>query len=77
MRTTLDISDDILVAAKELAQLEKKSLGQVISELVRRGFSTPAATDPGQNPPPLVTSARSTAQLRVTSAAQARRHREP
>jgi hypothetical protein len=42
MRTTLDIADDILFAAKELAQREKKSLGQVISDLARRAFATPA-----------------------------------
>ena len=41
MRTTLDIADDILFAAKELAKREKKSLGQVISELARRAFAAP------------------------------------
>lgn len=39
MRTTLDIEDDVLFAAKEIARLEKKSLGQVISELARRAFA--------------------------------------
>ena len=38
MRTTLDIEDDILFAAKEMARREKKSLGQAISELARRGL---------------------------------------
>lgn len=52
MRTTLDIADDILFAAKELAQREKKSLGQVISELARRAFATPAAMYPPQIPTP-------------------------
>jgi hypothetical protein len=42
MRTTLDIADDILFAAKELALREKKSLGQVISDLARSAFATPA-----------------------------------
>lgn len=49
MRTTLDISDDVLLAAKELARREKKPLGQVISELARRAFSqatTPAVATP-------------------------------
>ncbi|APW45045.1 hypothetical protein [Rhodoferax antarcticus] len=46
MRTTLDIADDILFAAKELAQREKKSLGQVISELARRAFAAPAGSNP-------------------------------
>ncbi len=45
MRTTLDIADDILYAAKELAQREKKSVGQVISELARRAFASPAGPD--------------------------------
>ena len=39
MRTTLDIADDVLFAAKELAQREKKSVGTVISELARQAFS--------------------------------------
>lgn len=39
MRTTLDIADDVLFAAKELAQREKKSLGTVISELARQAFA--------------------------------------
>jgi hypothetical protein len=44
MRTTLDIEDDVLFAAKEIARRERKSLGQVISELARRAF----AQGPGQ-----------------------------
>ncbi len=39
MRTTLDIDDDILQAAKELARVEKKTTGQVLSELARRGLT--------------------------------------
>lgn len=39
MRTTLDIEDDILQAAKELAQLEGVSAGKVISRLARRGLN--------------------------------------
>lgn len=38
MRTTLDIDDDVLVAAKELAKSHKTTTGQVISELARRGL---------------------------------------
>ena len=41
MRTTLDIADDVLFAAKEIAKREKKSLGQTISELARRAFTQP------------------------------------
>jgi Arc/MetJ family transcription regulator len=38
MRTTLDIDDDVLQAAKELAAAEKKTAGQVLSELARRAL---------------------------------------
>ena len=38
MRTTLTIDDDILAAAKTLAAERKKSLGEVVSELARRGL---------------------------------------
>jgi len=45
MRTTLDIADDVLFAAKELAQREKKSVGTVLSELARQAFAhAPANT---------------------------------
>ncbi|MBK6612754.1 CopG family transcriptional regulator [Ottowia sp.] len=43
MRTTLDIADDVLFAAKELARREKKPLGQIISELARQAFAQPTA----------------------------------
>jgi hypothetical protein len=39
MRTTLDIDDDILQAAKELARAEGKTAGQVLSELARKGLT--------------------------------------
>jgi hypothetical protein len=41
MRTTLDIADDVLLAARELARREKKSVGRVISELARRALRAP------------------------------------
>jgi hypothetical protein len=44
MRTTLDIDDDILQAAKELARAERKTAGQVLSELARKGLTQGAAT---------------------------------
>jgi hypothetical protein len=44
MRTTLDIDDDVLRTAKEIAAKEKRSAGAVLSELARRGFqSAPTA----------------------------------
>lgn len=36
MRTTLDIDEDVLVAAKELARRQNLSAGQVVSRLLRR-----------------------------------------
>jgi hypothetical protein len=36
MRVTLDIEDDVLKAAREIAKAEHKKLGKVISALVRR-----------------------------------------
>ncbi len=38
MRTTLDIDEDVLFAAKELAAKEKKTAGKVLSEFFRRGL---------------------------------------
>ena len=35
MRTTLDIDDDVLAAAKELARQKHLSAGQVVSQLLR------------------------------------------
>jgi hypothetical protein len=39
MRTTLDIDDSILAAAKEIAAASDTSAGSVISELARKGLS--------------------------------------
>jgi len=49
MRTTLVIEDDVLEAARSLAEAEGKSLGEVISGLARRGLapSSQQADDDG------------------------------
>jgi len=39
MRTTLDIDDDVLQAAKELARTERKTAGKVLSDLARRALT--------------------------------------
>ncbi|MGQ0510181.1 MAG: CopG family transcriptional regulator [Betaproteobacteria bacterium] len=39
MRTTLDIDDDVLVAAKDIARRERKSAGEIVSRLARQGLS--------------------------------------
>jgi hypothetical protein len=41
MRTTLDIDDDVLQAAKERARAEGKTAGQVVSELIRQALTQP------------------------------------
>lgn len=46
MRTTLDIADDVLIAAKERARRENKTAGEVISELARASLT---AHHPGAN----------------------------
>lgn len=42
MRTTLDIDDDVLQAAKDLARRQRKTAGRVISELARQALTSAA-----------------------------------
>lgn len=44
MRTTLDISEDVLFAAKDFARRDGKTVGQVVSELARRALQMPAGS---------------------------------
>ena len=53
MRTTLDLDDDILQAAKELAAAEGSTAGRVVSDLVRKAL-TPAKTTKVRNGVPLL-----------------------
>ena len=39
VRTTLDLDDDVLASAKEIARRENKTAGQVLSELARRALT--------------------------------------
>lgn len=39
MRTTLDIDDDLLLAAKEMARRERSTAGQVVSRLLRQSLT--------------------------------------
>lgn len=39
MRTTLSIDDDVLVAARERAHRDKRTIGEVISELARQALN--------------------------------------
>ena len=40
MRTTLNLDDDVLATAKALAARQGKSLGEVVSDLVRKAVET-------------------------------------
>jgi len=39
MRTTLDIDEDVLVALKNRARNERKSIGKAVSEIVRESLN--------------------------------------
>jgi hypothetical protein len=40
VRTTLDIEEDVLAAAKELAKREGRTAGEVLSDLARRALTS-------------------------------------
>jgi hypothetical protein len=44
MRTTLTLADDAVALARKLARRKRMTLGQAVSELVRRGASRPIPT---------------------------------
>ena len=44
MRTTLDIDDDVLMAAKDLARQRDVPAGKVLSDLARKGLQRGRAT---------------------------------
>lgn len=45
MRTTLQLDEDVLAAARALAERQGRTLGEVVSELARKGLA-PAASAP-------------------------------
>lgn len=45
MRTTLHIDDDVLQAAKELGGMQRKTAGQILSELARKALCPPRTYD--------------------------------
>lgn len=49
MRTTLAIDDDVLAAAKHLAQREHKTVGEVVSALARQGLARTRAARAERN----------------------------
>ncbi len=54
IRTTLTIDDDILAAARGLAAMQHKSVGEVISLLARRALRPPAFQEKTRNGVPLL-----------------------
>jgi hypothetical protein len=59
MRTTIAIDDDILAAAKHLAERDRKTIGEVISSLARQGLARGArAPKAERNGVPLLPSRR-------------------
>lgn len=54
MRTTLTIDDDVLAAAKGLAALHRKSIGEVISALARQALQPQAPSHLTRNGVPLL-----------------------
>ncbi len=54
MRTTLSIDDDVLAAAREMAAMERKSVGEVISILARNALRPTTSSGATRNGIPLL-----------------------
>ena len=52
MRTTLDIDDDVLAAAKELSRRQSVSAGKVLSQLARQALAGAGAAGRAQRAAP-------------------------
>jgi hypothetical protein len=46
VRTTLDLDDDILAAARSIATARKQTMGKVVSDLVRQSLTTKTKRGP-------------------------------
>lgn len=53
MRTTLNLAEDALIAARNVAQRERLSLGEAVSELIRRGCQAGGAVGVDKRQPAL------------------------
>jgi len=51
MRTTLTLADDVAEAARSLARASGRSLGEIVSELMRRGLRGGAVKRVGKGVP--------------------------
>jgi hypothetical protein len=54
MRTTLDVDDDVLQAAKEIAANRGTTTGRVLSDLARKGLTPPKRARSERNGVPLL-----------------------
>jgi hypothetical protein len=54
VRTTLDIADDVLQAAKEIADARRTTAGRVLSDLARQALSAPGPSRLLRNGVPLL-----------------------
>ena len=54
MRTTVDIDDDVLQAAKELAEARRSTAGKILSELARKGLEPSRTAGRVRNGVPLM-----------------------
>jgi len=54
MRTTLDLDEDVLQAAKELAAAQRTTAGKVVSDLARKGLAPATAARRIRNGVPLL-----------------------
>ncbi|HCJ51741.1 MAG: CopG family transcriptional regulator [Gallionellales bacterium CG_4_10_14_3_um_filter_54_96] len=64
MRTTLTIDADVLAAAKGLARIQHKSVGNILSSLARQSLRIPVSSGNTRNGVPLLM--RTTGAVRVT-----------
>jgi len=53
MRTTLEIEDDLVQLARQLAEQQKISMGEVVSQMMRKSLQT-AAPSQSRNGVPLI-----------------------
>ena len=54
MRTTITIDDDVLLVAKGLAVRDRRTVGEIISELARKGLVLPITSPRYRNGFPLM-----------------------
>jgi hypothetical protein len=53
MRTTVDLDDDVLVAARAIARGKRISLGKALSDLARRGLAPTPPSEVGPDALPV------------------------